>query len=134
MAFGTFDNFHPGHNSYLSQAGVFGNEIFVIIARDENVLKIKGHLPQENEDVRRQKVESALKDLNFTGEARLGSLEDRWQVVREVRPDFICLGYDQQVDFEALKELISKERFFCEIRRLEPFYPEKYKSSILRDN
>lgn len=134
MAFGTFDNFHPGHNSYLSQAGVFGNEIFVIIARDENVLKIKGHLPQENEDVRRQKVESALKDLNLNGEARLGNLEDRWQVVREVRPDFICLGYDQQVDFEALKELISKERFFCEIRRLEPFYPEKYKSSILRDN
>lgn len=134
MAFGTFDNFHPGHQSYLAQAGAFGNEIFVIVARDKNVLKIKGHLPQENEAIRHQKVAAALKNLGLIGEARLGSLTDSWQAVRELRPNFICLGYDQPADVEALQELASKECFFCEIKRLEPFFPEKYKSSFCLGN
>ena len=133
MTFGTFDNFHPGHLSYLSQAGFFGDELIVVIARDKNVLKIKGRLPIEDEIVRQHKVENAIFDLGLKGEVILGSLEDRWQVVRKYRPDIICLGYDQKVDLEALEEIISSERFFCEIKRLEPFHPEKYKSSLGRE-
>lgn len=132
MAFGTFDNFHPGHFSYLSQAGVFGDELIVVVARDQNALKIKGRLPLENENTRRKKVEKAISDLNLQGKAILGDLKDRWQVVRNYRPNFICLGYDQHVDLKALEELISSERFFCEIKRLEPFHPDKYKSSLGR--
>jgi FAD synthetase len=132
MAFGTFDNFHPGHLSYLSQAGSFAEELIVIVARDQNVLKIKNHLPQENEDIRRQKVENVLKESAINSQVILGDLVDRWQALKKYRPDFICLGYDQYVDLKTLQEFIARERFFCEIKRLEPYYPEKYKSSLFR--
>ena len=132
IAFGTFDNLHPGHLSYLSQAGVFGDELIVVVARDANVLKGKGRLPQENEEVRRQKVEEAVKELGLKGRVILGNKIDRWQLLRELRPDIICLGYDQKVDLKALDELIASERFFCEIKRLASYHPEKYKSSFCR--
>ena len=132
IAFGTFDILHPGHLSYLSQAGVFGDELIVVVARDANVLKSKGRLPQENEEVRRQKVEDAVKELGLKGRVILGNKVDRWQLLRELRPDIICLGYDQQVDLKALDELIASERFFCEIKRLISYHPEKYKSSLFR--
>lgn len=132
MAYGTFDNFHPGHFFYLEKAGEHGDELIVVVARDENVLKIKGHLPQEGENIRRQKVEDAIRKLGLFGKAILGHSQDRWQVVREHRPDFICLGYDQQVNLKALRELIDSERFFCEIKRLGSYYPDKYKSSFCR--
>lgn len=132
MAYGTFDNFHPGHFFYLEKAGNYGDELIVVVARDENVLKIKGHLPQEEENIRRQKVEEAIRDLGFKGKAILGHLKDRWQVVKEYRPDIICLGYDQPVNLETLKEVIESERFFCEIKRLDSYFPDKYKSSFCR--
>ena len=132
MAFGTFDNLHPGHLSYLSQAGVFGDELIVVVARDQNVLKIKGHETHEDENMRREKVEGVIADLELTGQAVLGSLKDKWEAVKNFRPEVICLGYDQKTDLKALNELIVSERFFCEIKRLEPFKPEKYKSSKLR--
>ncbi|MFA6416579.1 MAG: adenylyltransferase/cytidyltransferase family protein [Patescibacteria group bacterium] len=132
IAFGTFDTLHPGHLSYLSQAGVFGDELIVVVARDANVLKSKGRLPRENEEVRRQKVEDAVKELGLKGRVILGNKVDRWQLLRELRPDIICLGYDQQVDLKALDELIVSERFFCEIKRLISYHPEKYKSSLFR--
>lgn len=132
MAFGTFDNFHPGHLSYLSQAGAFGDELIVVVARDKNVLKIKGHEAHENENTRREKVGQALKDLGLPGRAILGGLRDRWEVVKKFRPEIICLGYDQNMDLKALERLMASERFFCEVKRLEPFHPEKYKSSFCR--
>ena len=132
MTFGTFDNLHPGHLSYLSQAGAYGDELIVVVARDKNVLKIKGHEAHENENMRREKVERAIKDLGLKGQAILGGLHDRWEVVRKFRPDIICLGYDQKIDLKALNELITSERFFCEIKRLKPFKPEKYKSSFCK--
>ncbi|MFA6514476.1 MAG: adenylyltransferase/cytidyltransferase family protein [Patescibacteria group bacterium] len=134
IAFGTFDNLHPGHLSYLSQAGIFGDELIVVVARDTNVLKGKGRLPQENEEIRRQKVEDAVKDLEIKGRVILGNSVDKWQLIKELRPDVICLGYDQKVDIEALEQFIASERFFCKIKRLEAHHPEKYKSSLLRTN
>jgi FAD synthetase len=41
MTFGTFDLFHPGHVYYLSEAESLGDELIVIIARDERVTKLK---------------------------------------------------------------------------------------------
>lgn len=133
LAFGTFDNLHPGHLSYFFQAGKFGDELIVIIARDKNVLVIKKRWPQENEQIRRRKVTQALKELKIAGKAVLGSRQNRWLVLKKYRPGVICLGYDQKVDLPQLKSEIAKFRFCCKIKRLKPFHPEKYKSSYCRD-
>jgi FAD synthetase len=139
MVFGTFDNLHPGHLNYFKQAWGFAlksprreKELIVVVARDQNVLKIKGRLPQETEKVRVQKIRAALKELNYEGRVALGSLNNQWAVLRKYQPTLICLGYDQKVDLLRLKSELVKSRLFCKIKRLKAYHPEKYKSSYCR--
>jgi len=130
MVFGTFDNLHPGHLSYFSQARRFGEELFVIVARDKNVVRQKGRLPLEDEKARLRNVRLALGLAG--GRAMLGNIRDQYSVIRRLRPDFIALGYDQKVDMKQLKSEIAESRLFCKIRRLKPYQPDKYKSSYYR--
>jgi len=132
MVFGTFDNLHPGHRDYFRQARRFGEELIVVVARDKNVLQIKGRLPQEDEKRRIKKARMALKELNFCSRAVLGGIKNRWSVLKKFQPDFICLGYDQKVDLRKLKDEIAKFRLCCKIKRMKPYHPEKYKSSYCR--
>jgi len=132
MCFGTFDNFHPGHKNYLEQASEHGDELIVIVARDKTVEMIKGNTPQDSENVRLGMVKNSLKDNNIKGKVVLGLLKNRFARVKEYKPEYICLGYDQQVNLKALKDFIVQERFFCEIKRLKSYYPEKYKSSYCK--
>ena len=132
MTFGTFDNLHPGHLDYFKQAGLLGDELIVVVARDKNVLAIKKHIPQDDEKIRQLRVNSALKDLGIKGRAILGNLKNRWLVLKKYRPEIICLGYDQKVDLSQLKSEIAGFRLFCKIKRLKAYHPEKYKSSFCR--
>lgn len=133
MAFGTFDNLHPGHLDYFKQARRFGDKLIVVIARDKNVLAIKKRLPQDNEKTRQRHVSRALKELEISGKAVLGNLRNRWLILKKYSPEIICLGYDQKVDLPQLKREIAKFRLFCKIKRLRSYHPEKYKSSFCRD-
>lgn len=132
MVFGTFDNLHPGHLSYFSQARSFGEELVVVVARDKNVLKIKGKTAAEDEQQRLRSVKKALKSSGIEGKAVLGSMADSYAVVRKYRPEVIALGYDQTVKLKELKSEIERSRLFCKIVRLKPYRPDKYKSSLIR--
>lgn len=130
IVFGTFDIFHEGHKDFFRQAREFGEYIIVVIARDKNVLKIKGRLPENNEIARQQKIsESKLADIVV-----LGDLDDKYKVIQEQKPDVICLGYDQRASEKELKEkLIEFGLNKTQIIRLKSFHPEIYKSSKLRN-
>jgi FAD synthetase len=132
MVFGTFDNIHPGHISYFSQARAFGEELIVIVARDSNVARIKGRLPRQGEQARVRAVRAALRQLDYRGRAVLGNKKNMWLVLKRYRPDFICLGYDQETDLSRLKSEIAGFRLFCKVKRLKAYQPEKYKSSYFR--
>jgi FAD synthetase len=147
MVFGTFDNLHPGHLNYLWQARHFGAglmetgkpgakkvplEIIAVIARDKNVMSIKGRRPQQSERQRAAQVRTTFKTAGWSGKAVLGSLADKWAVLKKYRPDFIGLGYDQKVDRKKLKGALASAGLFCKIKRLKPYQPEKFKSSYYR--
>lgn len=134
MVFGTFDNLHLGHLNYFEQAWHFGEELIVIVARDRNVLKVKGHLPQEREKNRVKKIRQALKEKGYRGKVVLGNQKNYYLVLKKYHPEIIALGYDQQVDLKRLKSEIIKFRLFCKIKRLRAYHPEKYKSSLQRNN
>ena len=55
---GTFDYLHPGHESFLNQASRLGEELVVVVARDENVERLKDRKPDHEEEIRRARVES----------------------------------------------------------------------------
>lgn len=121
---GTFDYLHPGHISFLEQAGALGTELFVVVARDENVKRIKGAYPDHAEEQRKARIV----ELDIAIEVKLGYPgEDFFRVVEEIDPDIIALGYDQKAP-SGLREAFPD----CEIVVLQPHHPQKYKSSIYR--
>ena len=124
LAAGTFDFLHPGHLAFLRQAARLGDELFVVVARDENVLRIKGRLPVHDEDQRLEQVAQ----LDFVGQALLGYPgANLLQVVAEIAPDIIALGYDQRAP-AGLREALPHGRIVV----LEAHRPEKYKSTLYR--
>jgi len=129
MVFGTFDIFHKGHISFLKQARKQGDYLAVVIARDETVKKVKGKYPQNNEEKRLEKVRSSF----LADEVVLGSLEDKYLVIKKYQPDVICLGYDQKFFIDDLRLELDKTGLIkTEIIKLRSYHPEIYKSSKLR--
>ncbi|MGO9378006.1 MAG: adenylyltransferase/cytidyltransferase family protein [Dissulfurispiraceae bacterium] len=123
---GTFDYLHQGHTDFLSQAKELGDELIVIVARDETVSRIKGFLPKHNEALRAQSV----RDTGIPDVVVLGNMEnDLFRILDELKPDIIALGYDQRVSEEAIRERCSE----CRVVRLRSYYPEKFKSSFYRN-
>lgn len=121
LVFGTYDVFHKGHEYFLHAAKQYGDRLVVIVARDANVEKMKGRKPYDSEETRKYKVQQC----DVVDDARLG-YED-WshheQVLVDIQPDVICLGYDQQANIPQGP---------WKVVRIGSFKPEKYKSSLLR--
>lgn len=124
LLFGTFDHLHPGHQFVLDEAAKRG-EVFVVIARDRNVERIKGKESQQTEEERKTAVQNAAPSAVVL----LGDAEDFLAPVRVVRPDLILLGYDQQ-----LPPGVTDQAFPCPVERLPSFEPERFKSSIRRNS
>jgi FAD synthetase len=122
---GTFDHLHPGHVDFLNQAKALGAELVVIVARDENVRRIKGIRPDDDEEKRRLNV----KRTGIPDRVVLGYLDkDIFSILLELSPGIVALGYDQRVNEEDIKARLPG----CTVTRLHPFHPEKFKSSFYR--
>ncbi len=124
MGFGTFDGLHPGHMYFLRQLAVLGNELFVVIARDRNVKRIKGKKPHCNEKDRLK----AMSKIKFINRTLMGHATDYYHLINKFQPDTIGLGYDQKADIDDLQKKFPN----IKIIRLKALEPEKYKSSLLR--
>ena len=123
---GTFDYFHPGHLDFLKQAKALGEELVVIIARDENVMKIKGIRTGHDENLRKRNVEQS----GIPDKVVLGNLDgDLFHILNELSPDMVALGYDQRVSENEIKTRLPN----CSVVRLKPFRPEEFKSSLYRN-
>lgn len=132
LAFGTFDHFHPGHAAYLKQAASLGDDLIVVIARDINVERIKNKQVRQTEKDRRVEVMKFLKSEKIKNKVVLGLKGNRLAVLKKYQPDIIALGYDQQVDEKALQAGLLALDLKTKIKRLKSYYPEKYKSSLMR--
>ena len=103
MASGVFDILHTGHISYLQQAKALGDELIVVVACDETVRKSK-HEPITNEKMRVQII-SSLKPVD---KAVLGKGGDIFDVVKEISPDIIVLGFDQTFKENDLRKRLEE--------------------------
>jgi FAD synthetase len=122
---GTFDHLHPGHLNFLEQASALGNELIVIVARDETVKRIKGIAPEDDENCRRMNVAST----GIPARVVLGHLQnDLFSILDELLPEIVAIGYDQRVSEEEIKARFPS----CSVVRLKPFHPERFKSSFYR--
>ncbi|MBU0727514.1 adenylyltransferase/cytidyltransferase family protein [Patescibacteria group bacterium] len=124
MGFGTFDGLHKGHVFFLRQLKKLGDEIYLVVARDRNVKRIKGKNPKFNEKERLE----IIKKKEIVDKVLIGHAKDFYHWINKFQPDVIGLGYDQKANIDDLKRTFPH----IEIIRIDALEPEKYKSSLLR--
>jgi len=128
MAFGTFDYIHAGHENYLKKAKELGDYLIVIIARDETVKSVKGEFPHHSE----KKRVNNLKNTGIPDKVMLGNAGDKHKVITKFKPKIIALGYDQYVFTQKLEKTLIDHGLDTEIIRLEPYFPQIYKTSLIK--
>jgi FAD synthetase len=94
---GTFELLHPGHLELLRYASSLGR-LYVVVARDSTVERVKGRRPILSETARLELVSS----VRYVYEAFLGSERDIMDSVERVKPSIIVLGPDQAFSEEDL--------------------------------
>jgi FAD synthetase len=114
MATGVFDIIHLGHLHYLEESKRLGDELVVVVATDNTVRKRK-HEPITPEKMRLELV-SSLKPVDKAVLGKEGG--DIFEIVREVRPDVITLGYDQPFDEKALEQELAKRGMKVKVVRM----------------
>ena len=128
MCAGTFDTIHPGHLYYFSEAKKYGDKLIVVVARDDTSESFKGKKPVNDERTRLE----AVRTLEIVDQAMLGHHGDIFKVVEEIKPDVICLGYDQKVQKQQLEDELKKRGLKAEVIRIGSYMPNVYKSSKMR--
>jgi FAD synthetase len=129
LVFGTFDIFHPGHEYFLKQAKKHGSLLYVVVARDQTVKRVKGALPHNDENKRLETLQS----LDYVDTAMLGSLDDKYKMIEQINPDVICLGYDQNSFTKDLEDELKKRNLHPKLIQFkDSFMPDRFKSSKLR--
>jgi len=116
MATGTFDILHLGHIYFLKEAKKLGDKLAVVVATDSTVRHLK-HEPVNPEEIRLE----LIKELKVVDEAYLGHEEDMYEIVEELKPDIIALGFDQVHDEKKINAELKKRNIKAKVVRLSEF-------------
>ncbi|MFH0968817.1 MAG: adenylyltransferase/cytidyltransferase family protein [Methanobacteriota archaeon] len=123
VATGTFDLLHPGHLWYLGESAKLGDELWVIVARDDNVRhKPKPIIPEEQRVI----MVGALKVVT---RALLGDREDMFRPIVEIQPDIITLGFNQHFQEERLCPALANHGLNVNVVRIGEYTGSPYTSS-----
>src|SRR5437867_4849256 len=121
LATGVFDILHPGHILFLEESkkqGGPGARLVVVVARDKTVRDRKGHGPTLPE-LDRVQIVSALKPVN---RALLGHEHvDFLGVLQELRPDIVCVGYDQNDIKRKVAKLVVEQNLPIRVVQIAKF-------------
>ncbi len=131
VIFGVFDGIHDGHSSFIKDAKKQGNHLVAVVARDSIVKELKNKLPKNNEE---ERINNLLKvqeiDIVLLGDPKIGT----YNILKEVKPSVVFLGYDQKALYNNLTETIKNGNLpSIEIIIGKPHKPEVFHSSILNN-
>jgi FAD synthetase len=92
-----------GHIYFLKEAKKLGDELVVVVACDNTVRKLK-HEPVTPDHLRA----GIINELKMVDFAVIGRENDMYEIVSELKPDIIALGFDQFQDEITLKKALKK--------------------------
>ena len=127
VVFGIFDGVHDGHRDLFGQAKEMGDELIVIVGRDEVAARLKGKKPKysEAERIRMLKQEPLVDDA-ILGDRALSV----YTVLVRCNPDIVCLGYDQQVLEKDLREWMVERDKQIKLYRAKPYQEHALHNSL----
>lgn len=129
LATGAFDLLHLGHVRFLEESKRKGGpkaRLVVVVARDKTVKQRKGRNPILPENQRRELVAS----LRIVDKAILGHEKlDMLGILKEVKPDIICVGYDQKEIKRSLVKILGEEKIRTPVVEVPRLGPEGLNSS-----
>ena len=137
MVFGTFDGLHKGHLNFFRQARKLAKRPFLIVsvARDKNVLKIKGKYPALSEKKRialiKRLTKKSTKQSKLVDKVVLSGAKNHIPHIIKEKPGIIALGYDQRAYVKNLKKNLKKKGANVAIFRLKPYKEKIYKNKLL---
>ncbi len=104
LAFGVFDLLHPGHLAFLRQAKRLGDELVVVVTRDDAAELENGSRPRLTAPER----VGLVAGVRWVDRAVLGDSPQRYfSVLRRLKPNTIALGYDQRCDIRAFQHTLA---------------------------
>ena len=129
MVFGTFDGLHDGHLDFFKQARKLAAQSFLIasVARNKNVIRIKGKRPALNEQERM----ALIKKCHLVDKAVLSGVKNHLIHIISESPDIIALGYDQKVYVQNLKKDLKNKGLNVSIVRLKPYRKNIFKNKLI---
>lgn len=116
MATGVFDLLHLGHIHYLEEAKKLGDELVVVVATD-NTARERKHEPITPQDMRLAMIRS----LKAVDRAVLGHEGDIYDIVKELKPDIIALGFDQAHDPDSISKTLRERGIQARVVRMPEF-------------
>lgn len=128
MVFGTFDILHLGHIHLFEQAKLHGDHLIAVVSSDHNAQKLT-HKKLFHTQAQRLAL---LKHIDLIDEVVPGQEADPYEVIRQVSPDVIALGYDQQLFVDKLAGELEKAGINAEIVRLPELDTNQFASSNMR--
>jgi tRNA pseudouridine55 synthase len=120
VIFGTFDIIHPGHISVFKYAKSLAKELYVVIARDQNIDKETKLLFNEKQRLKN------LQKYKIIDQVLLGDLKNPLAFHKQINPDLAVLGYDQIQNVDLLKKLP------LEVKRAPEFHSKLFKSQKIK--
>ena len=129
LIFGVFDGIHDGHRAFIGDAKKQGERLIAVVARDDVVNTLKGKMPLHNEADR---IKSLL-EVSDIDSVFLGDIEEgTYNIVKEIKPNIIYLGYDQESLFDNITNAMS-DGILPEIEIVygKAHQPEIFHSSII---
>ena len=130
LIFGTFDGVHDGHRHLIREAMAHGDELIAVVARDEHVLELKGHVPQRQMEERMELISLETEvALVVPSDEVLGS----YVVLTDHAPHVIVFGYDQDVVMEDVSAWMQDNNIHIQCVQASAYMPEVYKSSIMNE-
>ncbi len=124
VVFGVFDIFHPGHLYFLAQARQHGDHLTVVVTRDKRVQSEKGRKPILNERERLVVVQA----VKWVDQAILGDKAGEHKVLKRLKPDVVCVGYDQKKWMVGVTRKYVPQVVYIKSLRAEQYNSTRFKA------
>lgn len=129
LIFGSFDGLHPGHINLIDNSTKHATRVIVALAQDKSIQKHKGKMPLFPLAKRVLALKQQFPNITIEeGDQTQGE----WSAIKKYNPKYIAVGYDQHKLRKALVHI--QEQYNFSIIDMNPYHPEKYKSSIINRN